>query len=165
MKQIVTLLIFALAMPSFAGETCSRVALINYQKVLVDAGSNKRGEGLRFYLEKDPTSKSLLDEYQRKDQPTIANASASTAGSVLILAGLLQTNEEEGLQNSNTLLYSGLTLVALSYLTSKTLKYNNEKILKQAIDQYNKRNTPRIYFSPYKDNNGSSVSFGVTQEF
>lgn len=166
MKYTSLVLILIFSGNLFANETCSRVATINYQKVLVDAGTNKRGEGLRFYLEKDPVSKSLLDEYQNKDKPTLFSASTSTVGSLLILSGLLQTNESEGIQNSNTLLYGGALLVAISYLTSKTLKFSNEKLLKEAVDQYNKRNTPRIYFSPYKDNNGnSSLGFGFQQEF
>jgi hypothetical protein len=166
MKILLIILLFINSFWVHANQTCSRVATINYQNVLVDAGSNKRGEGLRFYLEKDPVSKSLLNEYQEKDKPTIFSASTSTAGSILILSGLLQTNQSSGIQNSNTLIYGGALLVALSYLTSKTLKFSNEKILKEAVDQYNKRNTPRIYFSPYKDNNGnSSVGFGLQQEF
>lgn len=166
MRIILFLALFSFSAQLLGNETCSRVATINYQNVLVDAGSNKRGEGLRFYLEKDPVSKSLLNEYQEKDKPTILSASTSTAGSILILTGLLQTNKSSGIQNSNTLIYGGAILVALSYLTSKTLKFSNEKILKEAVDQYNKRNTPRIYFSPYKDHNGnSSVGFGMQQEF
>lgn len=162
---LISFLIFYLS-NSMANETCSRVATINYQKVLVDAGSNKQGEGLRFYLEKDPISTKLLNNYQKENKPTIFAASASTAGSLMILAGLLQTNNVPGIQNSNTLIYGGGVLVALSYLTSKTIQYSNEKILKEAVDQYNKRNTPRIYFSPYRDNNGSSgVGFGIQREF
>lgn len=150
---------------SFA-ETCSRVATINYQEVLVDAGSGKMGEGLRFYLEKDPESKKLLDEYQKRNKPTLWSASASTVGSFLILSSLLQTNESSGIQNKNTLLYSGVMLVGISYLMSKTMKYSNEKYLKQAVDQYNKRNSPRIYFSPFRDNNGGSgATFGVGKRF
>ncbi len=166
MKKIISIIILIFSSNCIANQTCSRVATINYQKSLVDSGSNKRGEGLRFYLDKDPVSKNLLNEYQAKNKPTIFSASTSTAGSILILTGLLQTNDSDGIQNSNTLLYSGAFLVALSYLTSKTLKYNNEKLLKEAVDQYNKRNSPRIYFSPYKDNNGnSSLGFGFQQEF
>lgn len=149
-----------------ANETCSRVATINYQEVLVDAGAGKMGEGLRFYLEKDPVSKSLLDTYQKKNAPTILNASASTLGSFMILGGLLQTSEAGAITSKNTLIYGGALLVTVSYLAAKTLKYNNEKYLKQAIDQYNKRNSPRIYFSPYKDNSGQSgIGFGIKKGF
>jgi hypothetical protein len=151
---------------AFAVDTCSRIAVVNYQEVLVDAGSGKMGEGLRFYLEKDPLSKDLLDKYQKKNAPTIWSASASTVGSLLVLASLSQTSEEEGIQNKNTLLYTGAALVALSYLTSKTVKYSNEKILKSAVDHYNKRNSPHIYFSPYKANNNSSgLGIGLQQDF
>ncbi len=148
----------------YSAETCSRRAIVNYQEILVDGGSNKKGEGLRFYLEKDNHSKKLLNEYQDKNKPTIWSASTSTLGSLMIFSGLLQTNEDDGIQNRNTLIYGGGILVALSYLVTKTLQYNNEEILKRAVDQYNKRNLPRIYFSPY-NNNSPGLGIGVQQEF
>ena len=151
---------------SFAAETCSRVAIINYQKVLVDAGSNKKGEGLRYYLEKDPVSKALLNKYQKENEPTLLSASASTAGSFMLFAGLIQTDTMSALGDKNSLIYTRLGLIALTYLTSKTQQYSNEKILNEAVSQYNTRNTPRIYFSPYKDYSGTSgVGFGLQQEF
>lgn len=149
---------------SFSAEVCSRRAIVNYQEILVDGGSNKKGEGLRFYLEKDNHSKELLNEYQAKNKPTIWAAATSTFGSFMILSGLLQTNENEGVQNRNTLLFSGGILVALSYLVTKTTQYNNEDILKRAVDQYNKRNLPRIYFSP-TNNETPGFGIGVTQDF
>ena len=159
------LIIFILTINvSFSAEVCSRRAIVNYQEILVDGGSNKKGEGLRFYLEKDKNSKELLDEYQSKNKPTIWAAATSTFGSLMIFSGLLQTNESEGVQNRNTLLFSGGILVALSYLVTKTTQYNNEDILKRAVDQYNKRNLPRIYFSPY-NNNSPGIGIGVQQEF
>lgn len=150
---------------SSAVETCSRVAVINYQEVLVDAGSNKKGEGLRFYLEKDPVSNKLLNEYQEKNRPSIWSAGTSTVGSLMVLAGLMQTNETSGISNRNTFLYGGGILIAISYLTSKTLQYNNESILKQAVDQYNKRNRPKIFFSPYGDESSTGFGVGMSQEF
>ena len=166
MKILLVLIFLFFHHNALSAETCSRIAVINYQKILVDASSNKKGEGLRFYLDKDPVSKELLNKYQDENKPTIFSASASTAGSLLFFTGLIQTNTGSGLQDSNTLIYSGAILIALSYLTSKTQQYNNEKILKEAVDQYNARNTPRIYFSPYKNNNGTpGVGFGFQQGF
>lgn len=160
-----TLIIFILMINvCFAAEVCSRRAIINYQEILVDGGSNKKGEGLRFYLEKDKFSKELLDEYQQKNKPTILTAATSTFGSLMIFSGLLQTNESEGVQNRNTLLFSGGILVALSYLVTKTTQYKNEEILKRAVDQYNKRNLPRIYFYPY-NSDSPGIGVGIQQEF
>lgn len=150
----------------YADETCSRVATINYQEVLVDAGSNKRGEGLRYYLEKDPISESLLNEYQLQNKPSEWNASASTLGSLMILAGIVQSDENTLIGDKTSLLLGGAVLVTLSYLTSKTVQAKNEILLKQAVDQYNKRNNPRIYFSPFRDNNGGSgLGVGLQQGF
>lgn len=167
MKSILILfIVIHMLLPAQLHAACSRIATINYQKILVDAGTDKKGEGLRFYLEKDPQSKILLDKYQKENQPTFLKASTSTIGSILLLTGLLQPNESSGIQNKNTLMYGGAFLIALSYLTSKTLQYSNEKYLEQAVDQYNKRNSPRIYFSPYKENNKKTgIGFGFSQEF
>lgn len=150
---------------ALGAETCSRVAVVNYQEVLVDAGSNKKGEGLRYYLEKDPLAAKLLDEYQEKNRPSVWSAGASTAGSLMVLAGLTQTNDTSSVANRNNLLYGGGILIAISYLTSKTMQYNNEEILKQAVDQYNKRNRPKIFFSPYGESGGAGFGVGVSQEF
>ena len=167
MKFFIIFLLLIHLLPTNALAICSRVAVINYQEVLVDAGTGKKGEGLRFYLEKDPQSKELLDKYQKENEPTFFKASTSTIGSIMLVTGLLQSNKSDGIENQNTLLFGGSLLIALSYLTSKTLKYSNEKYLEEAIDQYNKRNSPRIYFSPYKENNNSQtgLGFGITQEF
>ena len=161
MKIILLLFISVLSTQLIAAEICSRVATINYQEVLVDAGSDKPGEGLRFYLEKEPESKSLLDEYQEKNKPTLLNASASTLGSLLVLASLMQTGSDQSVQNRNNLLYGGFSLIALSYLSTKTRQLNNEKLLEESIEQYNKRNKPRIYFYPHKDNNSKSSGLGL----
>jgi hypothetical protein len=162
--KLITIFIL-LATQANSAETCSRVAIINYQEVLVDAGASKKGEGLRFYLEKDTQAKDLLNEYQERNRPTIWGAATSTLGSVMILAGLVQTNNDGNVQNKNTFILGGAVLIAMSYLTSKTLQYNNETLLKNAVDQYNKRNLPQIYFTaPTKEEN-SGFGLGFTQEF
>ncbi len=165
MKKISTLFIFLFSFNTFAIETCSRVAQVNYQQLLVDAGEHKKGEGLRFYLEKDPESEKLLNEYQEKSKPTILGASASTLGSLLILSGLIKTGENENSANTNRFLLAGSALIATSYLISKTIQFQNEKILEKAVNEYNKRNKPLIYFSPYQDSNSSGISFGVQKGF
>jgi hypothetical protein len=161
-KTITILLLSLITTLSYCAETCSRIAIINYQEVLVDAGSNKKGEGLRYYLEKDSNSQKLLDEYQDRNKPTVWGAATSTIGSFMILSGLMQTNDSDGIQNKNTLMFGGGILVALSYLTSKTIQFNNEVLLKRSVDQYNKRNLPRIYLSP---TDGKGFGVGVSQDF
>lgn len=146
-------------------ETCSRIATINYQEVLVDVSSANRGEGLRYYLEKDPIAKELLDEYQENNHPTWKSAAMSTLGTGMMLGGLLRTNEGENetLTSRNFLLLGGATLIGVSYLISKTNQYNNEYLLLKSIDEYNKRNTPRIFFAPTSD--GTGMGIGVGGEF
>lgn len=153
---------------TWANETCSRVAVINYQEVLVDASSSNKGEGLRFYLEKDPIAVELLNEYQEKNKPTMVGATTSTVGSLMVASGILNVNsgDHENVFNNNNMIIGGVIVMGLSYLSSITVQYKNEEILKRSIEQYNKRNTPKIYFSPYKDNsNNTGLGIGIQQEF
>jgi hypothetical protein len=148
-----------------AAETCSRVATINYQEVLVDVSSKNRGEGLRYYLEKDEVAKGLLNEYQENNRPTWKSAALSTLGTAMIIGSFLRTNsgENETLTNRNFLLFGGATMIAVSYLISKTNQYNNEYLLLKSVEEYNKRNTPKIFFSPTSD--GAGAGMGLSQEF
>lgn len=152
---------------ALATEVCSRIAVINYQEVVVDTSSNKKGEGLRFYLEKDSVAEELLNEYQEKTKPSLWTASFSTVGSVMILGGLAlsSNNDNSSFMNKNNLFIGGALLVSISYLASKTMQYKNEEILGRAVDQYNKRNSPRIFFSPYSAQGETSVGIGVQQDF
>ncbi len=153
--------------PLFAAETCSRVAVINYQEVLVDVSSKNRGEGLRYYLEKDEVSKSLLNEYQANNIPTWKSAALSTVGTGMLLGGLLRTSSggEGTITSRNFLLFGGMTMIGISYLISKTNQFNNEYLLLKSIEEYNKRNTPKIFFSPTDPKNGLGLGMGLGQEF
>ena len=159
-----TILIY-LMMPAWlvAAETCSRVATINYQEVLVDVSSKNRGEGLRYYLEKDEVAKGLLNEYQANNIPTWKSATLSTAGTALMIGGLLTTSEAGN--TKNFMLFGGATMIAVSYLISKTNQYNNEYLLLKSVEEYNKRNTPKIFFSPTNPKEGLGAGIGVGQEF
>lgn len=130
-----------------ANETCSRVATINYQKVLVDSSSTKKGEGLRFYLEKDPVAKQHLEVYQKGTGIKWQNAALGTAGTGLILSTAFLDDKNS---NRELFLISGLTLLTVNFLLAATMDYNNEQNLHKAIEEYNKRNLPKINFSPSK---------------
>ncbi len=165
LKRTLLILSVLFATQIWAAETCSRVATINYQEVLVDVSSSNRGEGLRYYLQKDPVAKELLDEYQENNRPTWKSAAMSTLGTAMMIGGLLRTNDggDEGFTSRNFLLFGGATLIGVSYLISKTNQYNNEYLLLKSIEEYNRRNTPRIYFAPTGD--GKGLGLGVGQEF
>lgn len=162
-----SVLICLLMGSTWAAETCSRTATINYQDVLVDVSSKNRGEGLRYYLEKDEVAKELLNEYQSNNIPTWKSAALSTAGTAMMLAGLFRTSSGSGesVTSRNFLLFGGATMIAVSYLISKTNQYNNEYLLLKSIEEYNKRNTPKIFFSPTDPRNGLGAGVGIGQEF
>ncbi len=168
MSKLTLLIGFLMLVSSaLAQETCSRVATINYQEVLVDVSSKHRGEGLRYYLEKDEVAKSLLNEYQENNRPTWKSAALSTFGTGMILVGLLRTSggEGEALTSRNALLFGGATMIAVSYLISKTNQYNNEYLLLKSVEEYNKRNTPKIFFAPTDPRDGAGAAVGIGQEF
>lgn len=133
----------------------------------MDVSSNNRGEGLRYYLEKDEVAKGLLNEYQENNRPTWKSAAMSTLGTAMILGSLLRPTEGENetLTSKNFLLFGGATLIGVSYLISKTNQYNNEYLLSKSVEEYNKRNTPKIYFSPTDPKNGMGLGIAVGQEF
>lgn len=165
LKRTLLFLSVLIALPIWGAETCSRVATINYQDVLVDVSSSNRGEGLRYYLEKDQVAKELLDEYQDNNRPTWKGAAMSTLGTAMILGGFLRTTagEDETFTSKNFLIVGGATLIGVSYLISKTKQYSNEYLLLKSIDEYNKRNTPSIFFAPTGD--GKGLGIGVGQEY
>ena len=168
MAKLTVLLILLLSLSAHAAETCSRVATINYQEVLVDVSSKNLGEGLRYYLQKDPVAKDLLDEYQRNNQSTWKSAAMSTLGTGMILGGLLRTSggNSETLTGRNFLLFGGVSLIAVGYLVSKNDQIKNEYLLQRSVEEYNKRNTPKIFLSPAGDpKSGLGIGVGVGQEF
>lgn len=148
-----------------AVETCSRIAIINYQEVLVDTNSTEKGEGLRFHLEKDRTAKNYLETYQEGTQIKWQNAVLGTLGTSMMLGGILTNNNSERKQ---TLLLGGATFMILNFLVAKTLEATNEQNLIKAIEEYNKRNLPKIYFNPDQTSDGAvgpGVSFSINKEW
>lgn len=136
---------------AFAVETCSRVAIINYQEVLVDSNSSDKGEGLRYHLEKDEIAKTYLDTYQKNSRFFWPNAALGTIGTGLIMYGFFNDNPED----KRLLLISGASTMLLNFFVAKTLEITNEENLNRAIEEYNKRNLPKIYFSPEENRSQS----------
>lgn len=143
-KLILTIVITILSSNLLAVETCSRIAVINYQEVLVDSNSTEKGEGLRYHLEKDAAAKEYLDTYQKNSRIFWPNAILGTAGSGLLLYGLFNSKVED----RNIYLISGFSVVLLNFFVAKTLEITNESNLIRAVEEYNKRNLPKIYFTP-----------------
>jgi hypothetical protein len=169
MLKLIGLLLSVIMGNAQGAEICSRIATVNYQDVLVDVSSQKRGEGLRYYLQKDPIAKDLLDQYQENNRTTWKSAASSTLGTAMILGGFLRSSnsgENESFTSQNFLMIGGATLIAVSYLISKTNQFNNEYLLTRSVDEYNKRNTPRIFFAPTGNpKSGMGMGLGIGKEF
>ncbi len=149
--------------------TCARKAQINYQDVLVDSSSNLKGEGLRYYLAKDSKSLKYLEEYQNKSKSSWRSAALSTTGTGLMLLSILRPSEgkDEEFTGRSPLLIGGISMVLISFLISKNNEINNEHLLLRSIEEYNKRNTPKIYFAPTTNNSneGQGLSVGLMKDF
>lgn len=128
-----------------SSEICSRVAIINYQETLVDTNTNQKGEGLRYHLEKDEMAKLYLNKYQQGSEIKWENAILGTLGSGLVISGLMSHSNRE---NRKNFLISGFSLILINFLMAKTFEYANEGNLLRAIEEYNKRNLPKIFFKP-----------------
>jgi len=144
LRTIFTVILFLTSFGLQAIETCSRVAVINYQEVLIDSNSSEKGEGLRYHLEKDPIAKMHLDTYQKNSRMVWPSAIIGSAGTGLILYGFFNSNSED----RRIFLISGGATLLVNYLIARTLEVTNEVNLNNAIEEYNKRNLPKIFFNP-----------------
>lgn len=145
---------------AYATQVCSRVAQINFQEVLVDTSSTQKGEGLRFYLEKDEVARSYLDKYQDGTKITWQNAALGTIGTGMLIGGLFASDSSD---TKKSLLVGGAVMIAVNFFVARTLEYNNEQNLTKAIEEYNKRNLPKIFFYPdgIPDQQNSSPGLGM----
>lgn len=132
-----------------AKNNCSRTVIINGKKIAIDTSSTQKGQALRYYLSKDPIASEYFEQYTEANKPHWKRIGASTLGVGLILGSLVSSNNtKNNLFKRDTLLYSGLGIVALSFLYAKTKDNENEVWLNKAIDEYNKRSSPKIYWLP-----------------
>ncbi len=139
--------------PAEASQICSRIAIINNQEILIDNNSLKKAEGLRYHLAKDEVAKSYLDKYQEGTTRIWHSAIIGTAGTGLLIAGLM-TNSSSN--NNSRLMLGGISLLIINYLVSQTLDYTNEFNLERSIEEYNKRNIPKIYLKNQLNNDNSA---------
>lgn len=159
MKNII--LIIALFLNIFAinaAETCSRIATINFQEILVDPNTSQKGEGLRYFIEKDPVAKNYLDEYQKGTQISWKNALLGSVGTGFIISTLFVKDS----QDKKVYLISGATMILLNFLISRTMEVANEQNLNKAIEEYNKRNLPKIFFNPQTSVETNPSSFTIS---
>lgn len=139
---------------ALAQDSCSRVANINGQEILIDNTSNQKGEGLRYHLEKDPVAKSYLDIYQKSNKIDFGTTVLGSIGSGMIVGGILTNSSSD---NNTRLLLGGVSILIINILISRTLEYRNENNLEKAIEEYNKRNSPKILIQPEANNNKGQV--------
>lgn len=150
-------------------ETCGRIAEVNYQNILVDTSSSLRGEGLRPYLNKDPKALEYLNTYQENSKPGLRSSLLGTLGVTFAILSFTTNNEHSAPYNRKVLLTTGLSLILVNFIFNKAVQAQNEKNLQLSINEYNQRNSPKIYFGPALENENNSkpegFELGVSKEF
>lgn len=147
-----------------AVETCSRIAVINYQEVLVDSNTSEKGEGLRYHLEKDPVARAYLDSYQKNSAIYWPSAVLGTLGTGFMIFGFFNSDSED----RRLFLLAGGATILVNYLVTRTLEITNEVNLNKAIEEYNKRNLPKIFFNTEESQGHidfSNVKLGLVQQW
>lgn len=156
------IILFIFSYSASAIEACSRVAIINYQEILVDSNSSDKGEGLRYHLDKDTVAKEYLDTYQKNSRVLWPSAVLGSVGTGLILYGLFNSNVED----QRLFLISGSATLIVNFLVARTLEVTNEANLNRAVEEYNKRNLPKIFFNSEETQSQidfSKFKIGLTQ--
>src|SRR3989339_1329317 len=125
MKKLLTfLLIYLLPNSSlWTADTCSRVAVVNYQEVLVDTNATQKGDGLRYYLEKDLEAKSYLELYQEGNRTRLSNTVIGTLATSMMFSSFFVDKSSPGRE---ALLIGGFSVMVLNFLMAKTLEHKNE---------------------------------------
>ncbi len=139
MKNLIIVIFVLFSNYIFGAQTCSRIAIINNQEVLVDSNSTDKGEGLRYYFEKDPKALEYLNLYQKNSNMSWPNAILGTAGTSMLLWGAFNNSTDR-----QSFLITGVSLIIVNFFVAKTLEFTNESNLTKAIDEYNLRNQPKI---------------------
>jgi hypothetical protein len=169
-RPILKCLIYGLGLGGLCGlsfsasaANCGRTVTIDYQDVLIDNDATQKGEGLRYYLAKDPVALSLLDKYQEGTKVHWANAVLGTIGTGLLLGGYLSFNMDHR-DGQKNMIISGVVLLAVNFLIAKTYESYNETYLEQAIEEYNRRHLPRIMLDAPTGDPKDGVGVGLKIE-
>lgn len=141
---------------------CARQAYVGDELVQIDYGSEKNADVLRMYLEKSPESISLLDKYQAKETGKYLEMTTGTIGSIVVISAL--TGDMDDNLRSQRLL-SGMGLLFVGYLFKRTLEFQRESILEDAVRIYNLSHTPKIFLSPTLIDNKIAPSLNLSQDF
>lgn len=138
------------------------MAIVNFQEILVDTNSAHKADGLRPYLQKDEKSLQLLNVYQEKSRIKWPNTVLGTLGTVMLLIGVTLSKDTN---SRGAILAVGGGIFGLNFIVGRSLEQSNEINLMRAIEEYNKRNTPRIYFDNPSFLQQSSPKSGASLNF
>jgi hypothetical protein len=142
MKIFLILFLIFINITASADEACSRIAIINQQEILVDPSSTRKGEGLSFHIQKDKKAYEYLQKYQSTSEDKWRPAIIGSIGTGLILTAFISNADDK---NRKGLLIGGISTLLVNFLITKTIESANEQYLYKAIEEYNKRNLPKIF--------------------
>ena len=142
MRLILGLFVLLVFLESgLAAKSCERAAIINHQEIPLEIISRRKGDGLRPYLEKDKEALRYLDLYQERNRIHPFNTLLGIVGPGFLLTGLVLESKAE---QKKTFLTWGAVLVVTNFLVTKTIQGTSEFYLEKAVEEYNKRNSPKI---------------------
>ena len=106
-----------------------------------------------------------LNLYQKGHTLGPLNTFFAAAAPTLFLAGLAADSDKERQKSFYTW---GIVVVFANFLISKTLQITNEANLERAIEEYNKRKTPKIRYGQgrsYPDSLQKQISFTIKKSW
>ena len=131
----------------------------------MDISASSKGEGLRPFLAKDPVAESYLNHYQERSLSHHRNAIIGTLGVGLLIGSYIALrNKKVPPPEGRALALGGVSLLVLNVLVAQSIEFGNEKLLRKSIDEYNKRNRPKIYFLPERQRRSFSEGSRVGVE-
>ena len=115
--------------------TCSRKALYKNQEILIDGYTGVNGSGLNKIMKDYPKAMYHLNKYQKLNDIKVFNLVSGSVSTASLLTGLLYSGDKS---NKNNFILFGAVVALINFLTTKTIKFYNEKELTLAIDEFNK---------------------------
>ena len=93
-----------------------------------------------------------------------------TTGVVLSLLSFTVSPDHKSPWSSSVLLTTGLTLIVVNFVFNRAFQSTNEGNLNRAIEEYNSRHQPQIYFGPNKNDstyipNDLHFGFAFSKDF
>lgn len=153
--------------------SCTRSFIYRNRSYPVDSSRKLDAEGLRFLLKKNPDAETLLNSYQNQLNASLIPAYTGALGIAMAVGGPLYAatlHSPLGQRDTrNVFLYSGIFMVAASYLYGQWAVSHKEKTLEKAVETYNdavpEPERIRVELTPLPSGNGGEIKTQIPFSF